>query len=261
MTTLAARRASPIDWRRALLLTVIGLALAWTGFAVLTIATSSNAAGIGSDMRMYQDAARRWMAGGDFYYPYQLAGPYVVPSGWSPLPTPVMYPPVALAFLVPASFLPAVAWYGIPLGVTAWIVWSWRPSLVGWAGIGICASMVASIWSIVAGNPVMWVLMVVALSTRWRWVSAFVLLKPSLFPFALPGIRDPRWWLVVAGMGAVTLALWPLTLDWFRVVLNASGDRSGVLYSLREVPLLLIPWIAWASRRRDAQLARAEPLP
>lgn len=241
-----ATRRAPVDWHRVVLLTVIGLGALWFVVGLWAIVTG-NPGLVTGDAGIYRDATARWLAGEPFYYPYQLAGPYVIPSGWVAEP-PILYPPVALVFLVPASLLPMALWYAIPLGVTAWMVWSYRPSLAGWALIVVCLGAPATFWSIVAGNPVVWVLMAVALSTRWRWVSAFVLLKPSVFPFALPGIRDWRWWVVVAGMVVVTLLLWPMTLDWITAVRNASGERSGVLYSLREIPMLLIPWIAWATR-------------
>src|SRR5450759_88660 len=51
---------------------------------------------VGVDYRLYMDAARRWLDGGGFYLPFQVAGPYPVLLG------DVMYPPNALFLFVPA---------------------------------------------------------------------------------------------------------------------------------------------------------------
>ena len=89
-----------------------------------------------------------------------------------------------------------------------------------------------------------------ALATRWPWVSAFILFKPSVFPFALVGIRDRRWWIVTAAFALSTAALWPMMEQWVTVVLNARGENSGLLYSLTPTALAgpLIPVIAWIGR-------------
>lgn len=241
---------------RAALLVVTGLAILWTVFGFWMI-LRTNAPG--GDMRLYQDAALRWLHGGGYFWPYQLAGPYVV-QPYAVAEPPVLYPPIALALFVPAILLPPVLWYAIPLGVTAWIVVGWHPTLPAWALIAVCAAMVPSIWSVVTGNPVIWVLMAVALSTRWPAAAALVLLKPSLFPFALLGIRHRGWWVAVVLMAVVSLVTLPLLLDWIRAVLNASGDRSGLLYSIRDVPLLLIPLIA-RLRSTSPSAAPARPAP
>ena len=72
----------------------------------------------GVDFVLYRDAAARWLAGGPYFEPYQLTGPYPITAG------DVLYPPVALWLFVPFTILPAVPWWVVPIGVTAW----------GWAG-------------------------------------------------------------------------------------------------------------------------------
>ena len=63
----------------------------------------------GVDFLLYRDAAARWLAGGPYFEPYQLAGPYPITAG------DVLYPPVALWLFVPFTVLPAVLWWAIPI--------------------------------------------------------------------------------------------------------------------------------------------------
>jgi hypothetical protein len=39
-------------------------------------------------------------------------------------------------------------------------------------------------------------------------------------------------------------------LDWIRAMLNAQGNRSGLLYSLREAPMDCIQLVAWLARSK-----------
>jgi hypothetical protein len=91
-----------------------------------------------------------------------------------------------------------------------------------------------------------------ALALYWRPAAAFVLLKPSLFPLALVGLRSRGWWVLVGLFAVVTLALLPETLDWLSVIRNGQGGRSGLLYSLEDLPLLAVPLVAWAGSARMA---------
>src|SRR5665213_405745 len=62
----------------------------------------------------YLDAVRRWLAGGSFYQPYQLAGPYVLR-----LPDfPILYPPIVLPLLAVSSYFPGFLWWIIPMGIS-----------------------------------------------------------------------------------------------------------------------------------------------
>lgn len=90
-----------------------------------------------------------------------------------------------------------------------------------------------------------------ALGLVYRWPAALILLKPSLLPFALIGIRDPRWWITAAVIAGVTfLGPWR---DYITVIQNGA-DSGGPLYSIWQVPLMLIPIIAWIGRSdRDRQ--------
>ena len=74
------------------------------------------------------------------------------------------------------------------------------------------------------------------------WPSTLVLLKPSLFPFALIGLRRRAWWAQLGLLGLLSLPVLYLTLIYPRVILDSRG--GGLLYSLDDVPLLLLPVIA-----------------
>ena len=199
---------------------------------------------VGRDFGLYFEATQRWLHGGSFYLAEHVAGPYVAEWGQ------ILYPPWALLLLVPGMILWPL-WFAIPPVVTAWIVWGHRPKLWAWLVIvGIGAWFPGVVLPYWAGTPTTWIVLFVALSARWPWVSALVLLKPSVFPFALLGIRHHAWWLAAAAIGAIALQLPGLLAEWFSVVLNARGPNSGLLYSLGDVPLMLIPVVAWLGRSR-----------
>jgi hypothetical protein len=225
---------------------VIGVSVLVGGYVLLTLLTSpfyANAGGF--DFHVYRDAAARWLGGGFFYYPDQVAGPYEVMLGH------VMYPPVALVLFVPFTVLPAVMWWALPIGAVAWRVIALRPSRWGWASIALCVAFPISVDRIFAGNPAMWVVAALALATRWPWVSALILLKPSLGPFALAGVRTRAWWFALAAFCVVSALFLPMWVDWIHVILNARGYFSGPLYSLNDVPLMLIPVVAWLARQKS----------
>ena len=199
------------------------------------------------DFELYMDATRRWMAGGPFYLPEQLAGPYDLPWGQ------ILYPPQALALFVPFTVLGAPLFILIPAVVTAAIIWSHRPRAWAWGAMLTVVVLHPDAplpW--IAGTPTIWAVMFIALATRWPWTSAFVWFKPSVFPFALIGIRDRRWWIVSAVFALSVIPLWPMMLDWVTVVLNSRGENSGLLYSLSPTAIAgpIIPVIAWLGRSR-----------
>ena len=196
---------------------------------------------IGTDLRWYLEQTQRWQHDGSWYLPFQLTGPYDLTQG-------VLYPPSALVLFLPFTILPAFMWWLIPVGVTTAIVISLRPAAWGLALIGACLAFPMSITHLVNGNPVMWITMLVALGTRWPWVGALIAAtKPSLAPFALLGIRSRAWWLVVAAMTAANLLILPFWLDYLRALSNLSGSQASILYSVKDVPLVIIPLVAAAA--------------
>ena len=223
------------------------LAIVAIGILLLPIADLLNAAakpnfnGYGAiDFDLYLNATRRWLAGGPFFEPYQLAGPYPIRMG------DVLYPPNILLLMIPFTVLPAILWWAIPLGVTGWAIWRLQPAPVSWPFLAFCVFWPPFVARTVAGNPIMWALAFLALGCLYKWPAALVLIKPSLFPFALIGIRSRSWWIALAAGIAVSLPFAGMWIDWVRVLLNST--EGGLLYSLQDVPILLLPIIAWKMR-------------
>ncbi len=208
------------------------------------------------DFVLYRDAAARWLATGEFYSGYQLAGPYVVVADE------ILYPPVALLLFAPFTVLPAILWLLIPVGIVAWVVWSQKPSLRQWAVILFLVTFpvirpVSFVLDMaILGNPTIWVAAFVALATRYPVFGPFALLKPvpALLPFALVGVRSRAWWIGLAIVASLSLAFLPMWFDYLTVLRNAQG--GGVLYSLASLPVVLIPLVACASRSDLAWVRR-----
>jgi hypothetical protein len=198
----------------------------------------------GVDFRLYRDVAARWLVGGPYLEPYQLAGPYDIRAG------DILYPPLGLLLFVPFAVLPLVIawplWWAVPLGATAWAVWRLRPQPAVWPLIALCAAWPTTLLKTWTGNPVIWCVGALALGTVWYWPSVFVLLKPSLAPFALFGANRRSWWLALGGLVLVSLPFGSLWVDWLASVVNSRG--GGLLYSALEIPMLLLPLVAWLGR-------------
>ena len=228
---------------RVLSTTLAGVILLVGAYTLWTLFHSPNYV-FGLDFGIYRDAAARWQAGDFYFYPEQLAGPYTVISGH------VLYPPVALLLFIPFTVLPAVLWWLVPLGTISACVTRLRPSRWGWVAILALLCWPYSLELAFTGNPTIWIAAILALSTRWPWASAFVLLKPSLFPFALAGIRTRAWWIALAIFAAASLLFLPMWFDWIRALTNARGPFSGLLYSLKDLTWMAIPSVGWVTRRR-----------
>jgi hypothetical protein len=200
---------------------------------------------LGVDFELYRDVTLRWLGGGPFYEPYQVAGPYEIRAG------DVLYPPVGIWLFAPfavTGFVGAAAWWAIPLLTTAAVVVVLRPRPILWPLLALCVANPTTLLKVWTGNPVMWSMAAMALAVvgRSRFAAPFVLLKPSLAPFALFGIRDRSWWLGAGVLLALCLPFGALWADWLKSVLNSRG--GGLLYSALEIPMLLLPLLAWIGR-------------
>lgn len=187
---------------------------------------------LGGDFTDYRNAALRWVSGGSFYESWQLAGPYQIVAGA------ILYPPPILILLIPFLVLPAPLWWILPIGTTVLVTMSHRPRQWAWPLLLLPFTFAYTNWLLVNGTPTIWIVAFVALATRVPSVGALVLMKPSVFPFALLGIGDRRWWAIAFVLGLISL---PMATDYLRVLLNSDGT---VFYSLRDVPLLAVPLIA-----------------
>jgi len=180
---------------------------------------------VGIDFGLYRDTAARWLAGGPFYEPHQLAGPYLVAHG------------------------------DIPAALTVWAIARVRPRPAVWPLMALCLAWPTTPLKIWTGNPVIWAMAAMSVAIVYRWAAPFALLKPSLFPFGLFGIRERAWWIGLGVFLALCLPFGGLWVDWVASVVNSRG--SGPLYSVLEAPMLLLPLVVWAGRTR--QVGRASP--
>jgi hypothetical protein len=197
---------------------------------------------IGHDYALYMEATRSWLAGGPFYHPYQVAGPYVVAADE------ILYPPHALALFVPFTVLPAIAWWAIPIGIVVAAVWRSRPGPWGWALILACLCIPKSLWLVTSGNPTMWIAAGLAMG-RHGWPAVAGLVKPTLVPIALAGVRRPTFWLAAAVVLGTDLALLGLSREYVAVLLNARGPLATPYYSAGDLGIIGIALIGWRGQR------------
>lgn len=218
----------PLQRSLALAFLVLGSIEAWV--VLLRAATHQNV--IALDLDLYLEATRRWLGGGLFYDPAQLAGPYNVLQV-----TGVMYPPFTLALLVPFTVLPVALWWIIP-GLIIAASWIRRPP-TAWGWVILAALLVyPPTWqALLYGNPALWSFAFLAAGTAWGWPGAFAALKPTLAPFSLVGIRSRSWWVATGALVLLACAFLPMWPDYLRVLLNArTGD---VYYLLGQWPIAL----------------------
>jgi hypothetical protein len=243
-TTAGGRTPSTPRFDRGVWLGLTLSALMLAAFELAAGAARGWAGHAAGDYELYVGVARRWLSGGDFYQAWQLSGPYGVSDPYGA----VLYPPIDLWLFGAFTFLPAVLWWILPLGAVAWTVWRHQPDPRAWPLMALCLAWPPSIVKLVTGNPVMWAVAGVALGTIYAWPAVFALLKPSVFPFALLGIRSRGWWLGVVVLVVASVPFGGMWATWLTTVLNARD--GGLLYSVQEIPLLALPLIAWAARRR-----------
>ncbi len=219
-------------------------ALAWLSVPILQSSWLERSFAV--DYGIYMDAVDRWLRDGSWYQDRQLHGPYAIELG------DVLYPPVLLYLLVPFRLLGPYLWVGIPAAILVASVVRYRPATWGWLLIAICLAWPVTPAKFIFGNPVSWAAAAVALGTRFRWPSALILVKPTVIPFTLIGIRDRRWWLCLVLLVVLSIPFLTDTLRYPQVLLDARTNpvdgRGGPLYSLQEWPLLLVPVFAWLAR-------------
>jgi hypothetical protein len=203
---------------------------------------------LGVDFHQYLSQARHFLDTGGFYLERQLHGPYVIESG-DPL-----YPPAILYILIPFLVIPHVLWWIVPLGLIAAVVITTMPKPWAWPLLALIVADPRTIEIVIYGNPAMWVAAAVAGAVLWSWPGAFVLLKPSLAPFALVGIRSRGWWITLAVIAVVSAPLVGLYVQFVRVLLDSNGSW---FYSLPDAPFVALPLVAWLARTRDPQLRLA----
>jgi hypothetical protein len=199
---------------------------------------------LGADYAAYQGATQSWLSGGPFFRPYQLAGPYPLAGYADTSLDPILYPPVILALFIPMMAIP-VLWWALPIAVIGIVVWKNRtPSRLFF--VTALALWPTSVFLVTNGSPTLWLVAFLALATVTPVFAPLLLLKPTLWPFAVYRINERGWWLGMGLLGAASLffaSLWP---DYLTAVLNAR-DHPGLLHSVSNIPALMIPLLV--SRR------------
>ena len=155
---------------------------------------------------------------------------------------------------MPWLVLPAWTFIAIPVAILAWHIVAARPAPWTWPLIALGLTYPITLVHGGFANPTLWMAAFAALGLRFAWPGALILLKPSLLPFALIGIRSRGWWLVAGGLAIASLPFLAETLIYPRVVLDAQG--GGLLYSGLVIPLMLVPVVAWLGRRRESAAPR-----
>lgn len=239
-----AVRRRRVDWRFILLWAIYGFAII-EAFYFAFRPGGLLSFGYGFDQQTYFAAARDWMAGNGYYESYQLAGPYTIDA------REILYPPSLLVILVPFTYVPDILWILVPAVGTAVLVRSWRPTYWWLIAIGLCLAAPSSSGLYLLGSPTVWAVLFVAMATRWGWAGPLIMIKPSLFPFALTGIWMRSWWVSAAICSVLVLLTLPMWLDYVAVLLNARGPNANVLYGLWTVPMMFVPILAWAGRSRN----------
>jgi hypothetical protein len=190
-----------------------------------------------------------FLATGDPYMPAQYVGPWAGPGNQTNL-----YPPPAILLFAAFTVLPSVLWWAIPLGiVTAITVW-WRPAAWTWPLIALILCTVPFSSGIATGNSGMWIMAVIALTTRWPAAGWLLVAKPSEIPLILPWIRRRGWWLGLAVAVVVSLAMLPLWFRWAEVLRFYTGPTF--LYGVLGWPYVLIPALARVATTRSAAAPR-----
>ena len=235
-------------------LTAVFLVFAALEASVVIPPAYANGITLGMDFTIYQDRAASWLAGDGFYYPYQLAGPYVVGA----VAPPALYPPTLLYVLVPFTVLPAFLWWAIPLGIISASLWRLRPPIWTWPILAAVLCYPRTWIILVYGNPSLWALAALAAGLVWKWPLAFVAIKPTLAPFALLGIRSRAFWTGVLFAAALALPFSSMWLDYVTAMLNARNG-FGLEYLVGELPIALAIVIASMGRgeARRMRLANA----
>jgi hypothetical protein len=238
-------------WYRPVMLgaTIVLLVIAAVQ-AVLLYRTFDTYAAVGIDYDSWLVFADRFVSGGGFYHPDQLAGPYETTTAWVRYPpdVPALYPPPYLLFAVGLTVVPSFLYWAAPLGLLGYVIASWRPAPWTWPVMALlaCASHVASV--VIVGGTTMWVAALFAAGIRWGWPAVLIFLKPTFAPLALVGVRHRSWWVAAVALALVSLAMLPLWFDYLTAMRNATD--ASLLYSLGDAPWALIPAVAWLGATR-----------
>lgn len=218
---------------------VIAIVGTWEAF-VLTLGFTWDLFG---DYWFFRSIAERWVETGALYGAHQLDGPYA-----AALQVDNLYPPHALLLFLPMLVLPAVLWWIVPIGITAWVIAWLRPAWWSWPLLALLAVWPKTVVAVIWGNTDLWIIAFVAAGFRWGWPAALVSVKPVFLPLAVIGVRSRSFWVAIAALAASVVVMLPLWLDYVTAMRNLTISPT---YSLWSVPSFLLPIAAWLVRRRD----------
>jgi hypothetical protein len=126
------------------------------------------------------------------------------------------------------------------------VIASYRPPLWALAVMLVLMASLKAFGAWIYGSTDIWAMAAVAGGLRWGWPAVVLMLKPTLAPFALVGIRSRRAWLVtIIGLALFSVPMLPLWHDYLVAMRNLNLDPR---YSLESIPLLLVPVVAWLGR-------------
>jgi hypothetical protein len=225
-------------WLLAALL--VGL-LAAEAVAFVEIIDRGSELYLGMDYLFYRDLGVRWLADGQWYLPFQFA-----PHEFTNMVSNV-YPPSALPLFVGAAVMPWIVWWAVPIAVLGFTLYRWRPSPWAWVAILVLMMWPRSIGGYLYGNTTMWTSAGLAAGLAWGWPVVLLAIKPSVAPFALLALRHRSAWVAGLVVAVLSLPMLPLWLDYLTVMRNQTSTHLVVI--LGDVPLMLVPLVAWWGRR------------
>lgn len=227
-----------------LLVTAFGASLRWLTVTKLGL--------VGTDLDFYRVVGQRFLETGSQYLPLQLAGRYdsqpLVPLDVLPS----LYPPPALFLFLPFVVLPALLWWAIPLAVTGYAMWRWRPARWTWLILAACLAWPETTIVVMVGNTTMWAVAAISAGLLVGWPAALLVIKPTFLPFALVGVGRRSFWVALAAILFLTIPLLP---EWGRWLTALANGTAGASYSVGSYPAAAIPIIAWLGRRATAPAA------
>jgi hypothetical protein len=205
---------------------------------------------LGLDWLGYRAGFERWLATGNPYAQFELAGPF------TPEHLDFIHPPNFLFLAGPFSLLPHpldyILWLAIPIAIFVWLL-----HRIPWWAYPVVAflSMTNSLqYPILNGNSSLWMTAAFGLSLRYGWPAGLLAMKPSLLPLAVAGLRRPLPTLLLA-LIPVALTL-PLMPSYVTVLRNANLPLS---YSLSNYSLIALALVPWAAERLPGLVARLRP--